>query len=134
MPGYLGGITCLVIILVFLIIPEEPMFKLSDSKYENIRICGPIVGLWFLIFSMPFLISCKNKDTLKKRHSFSNFIFTLMELKKDKNKIKFFLARMLYTDGLVTLFSFGGIYATGVFNFSFNDIIIFGIAINITAA
>ena len=41
---------------------------------------------------------------------------------------------MLYTDGLITLFSFGGIYATGVFNFSFNDIIIFGIAINITAA
>ena len=57
-----------------------------------------------------------------------------MELKKDKNKIKFFIARMLYTDGLITLFSFGGIYATGVFNFSFNDIIIFGIAINITAA
>ena len=41
---------------------------------------------------------------------------------------------MLYTDGLITLFSFGGIYATGLFNFSFNDIILFGIAINITAA
>ena len=41
---------------------------------------------------------------------------------------------MLYTDGLITLFSFGGIYATGTFNFTFNDIIIFGIAINITAA
>ena len=41
---------------------------------------------------------------------------------------------MLYTDGLITLFSFGGIYASGTFNFSFNDIIIFGIAINITAA
>ena len=41
---------------------------------------------------------------------------------------------MLYTDGLITLFSFGGIYATGTFNFDFNDIIIFGIIINITAA
>ena len=41
---------------------------------------------------------------------------------------------MLYTDGLITLFSFGGIYATGTFNFTFNDIIIFGIIINITAA
>ena len=59
--GYLGGITCLAVILVFFIIPEEPIFKLSESKYENIRICGPIVGLWFLIFSIPFLINCKNK-------------------------------------------------------------------------
>ena len=132
--GYLGGITCLALILVFFIIPEEPLFKLSESKYENIRICGPIVGLWFLIFSIPFLINCKNSSSSQQKHSFSKFIATLIELKKDKNKIKFFIARMLYTDGLITLFSFGGIYATGVFNFSFNDIIIFGIAINITAA
>ena len=132
--GYLGGITCLAVILAFFIIPEEPLFKLSESKYENIRICGPIVGLWFLIFSIPFLINCKNNSSSKQKHSFSKFIATLMELKKDKNKINFFIARMLYTDGLITLFSFGGIYATGVFNFSFNDIIIFGIAINITAA
>jgi len=41
---------------------------------------------------------------------------------------------MLYTDGLITLFSFGGIYATGTFGFSFNDIILFGIFINIAAA
>ena len=41
---------------------------------------------------------------------------------------------MLYTDGLITLFSFGGIYATGTFSFSFNDIILFGIVINIAAA
>ena len=40
---------------------------------------------------------------------------------------------MLYTDGLITLFSFE-IYATDTFNFTFNDIILFGIAINITAA
>ena len=70
----------------------------------------------------------------KKEYSFSNFLNNLKLLKKDKNKIKFFIARMLYTDGLITLFSFGGIYATGTFNFSFNDIILFGIVINIAAA
>ena len=41
---------------------------------------------------------------------------------------------MFYTDGLITLFSFGGIYASGVFNFTFNEIIYFGIALNISAA
>ncbi len=131
--GYLGGIFCLILILSLFLIPEKSLFNLNEKEYENIRICGPIVGLWFLIFSAPFLINCKN-NLSKQKHSFSKFISSLKVLKKDKNKIKFFIARMLYTDGLITLFSFGGIYATGTFNFSFNDIIIFGIAINLSAA
>ena len=40
---------------------------------------------------------------------------------------------MIYTDGLNTLFAFGGLYAAGTFNMSFSEIIIFGILINITA-
>ena len=38
-------------------------------------------------------------------------------------KFKYLLARMVYTDGLITLFSFGGIYASTTFGFSFNEII-----------
>ena len=40
---------------------------------------------------------------------------------------------MLYTDGLNTLFAFGGIYAATLFNMGFSEIIIFGIALNIAA-
>ena len=40
---------------------------------------------------------------------------------------------MIYTDGLNTLFAFGGIYAAGSFGFSFTEIIHFGIAINLTS-
>jgi MFS transporter, UMF1 family len=40
---------------------------------------------------------------------------------------------MLYTDGLNTLFAFGGIYAAGTFGMSFQDILVFGILLNITA-
>lgn len=132
--GYLGGIFCLILILTLFLIPEKSIFILNKEEYENIRICGPIVGIWFLIFSAPFLINCKKNELTKKKYSFSNFLKNLKLLKKDKNKIKFFIARMLYTDGLITLFSFGGIYATGTFSFSFNDIILFGIVINIAAA
>ena len=49
------------------------------------------------------------------------------------NKGRFLLARMIYTDGLNTLFAFGGLYAAGTFHMSFSDIIVFGILINITA-
>ena len=58
--GYLGGIFCLIVILTFFLIPEKSLFKLNQEEYENVRICGPIVGFWFLIFSIPFLLNCKN--------------------------------------------------------------------------
>ena len=46
---------------------------------------------------------------------------------------RFLLARMLFADGLVTLFAFGGIYAATVFGFSQTMVLVFGIILNITA-
>ena len=46
---------------------------------------------------------------------------------------RFLLARMAFTDGLVTLFAFGGIYAAKFFAFSQTEVLIFAIALNITA-
>ena len=40
---------------------------------------------------------------------------------------------MIYTDGLNTLFAFGGIYAAGTFGMDFSELIIFGIGMNVTA-
>ena len=52
---------------------------------------------------------------------------------RKSNQGRFLLSRMIYTDGLNTLFAFGGLYAAGTFKMSFSEIIIFGILINITA-
>jgi UMF1 family MFS transporter len=46
---------------------------------------------------------------------------------------RFLLARLFYTDGLNTLFAFGAIYAAGVFGMGFEEILLFGIALNLTA-
>ncbi len=133
--GYLGGIFCLILVLALFLMPDQSLFKLDESEYENIRICGPIVGVWFSIFSLPFLLNCRqNNNLLNKASSIQDFFKKMKEIIKNKNILNFFISRMLYTDGLITLFSFGGIYATGTFDFSFNDIIIFGILINIIAA
>jgi UMF1 family MFS transporter len=45
----------------------------------------------------------------------------------------FLLARMIYTDGLNTLFAFGGIYAAGTFGMELGQVIQFGILLNVTA-
>jgi UMF1 family MFS transporter len=102
--GYLGGLAALVVALVGFVQPEDPWFGLSRVGGFNIRATNLLVAAWFLVFSLPvFLI------------------------------IKFLLARLVYNDGLVTIFAFGGIYAAGTFGFSFTEILIFGIVINIAA-
>jgi UMF1 family MFS transporter len=40
---------------------------------------------------------------------------------------------MLYSDGLLTLFMFGGVYAAGTFDMSQADVLKFGIALNVSA-
>ena len=139
--GYLGGIFCLLLILFLFVLPEENFLQLKKDKFEHIRICGPIVGIWYFFFSLPFLFKYQNKRILIKPLKKSNSLLSSIKVLKNfitspsnKNKVRFFIARMLYTDGLITLFSFGGIYASGIFGFSLIEIIYFGISLNITAA
>ena len=56
---------------------------------------------------------------------------TLGELPKQKSLVTFLLANMIYTDGLVSLFAFGGIYAAGTFGWHTIQIGTFGIMLAI---
>ena len=67
------------------------------------------------------------------RSGLASLVNTLKTIREYKHIVRYLLARMIYTDGLNTLFAFGGIYAAGSFGFSFTEIIQFGIAINLTS-
>jgi len=56
---------------------------------------------------------------------------TLAELPKQKSLATFLLANMIYSDGLVSLFAFGGIYAAGTFGWQTIQIGSFGILLAI---
>jgi UMF1 family MFS transporter len=47
--------------------------------------------------------------------------------------MRFLLARLVYNDGLVTIFAFGGIYAAETFGFTLQEVLMFGIALNLSA-
>ena len=47
--------------------------------------------------------------------------------------VRFLIARMLYSDGLTTLFAFGAIYAAGRFGMDAHDVLLLGISLNVTA-
>ena len=65
------------------------------------------------------------------REGLSGLKRTLGELPKQKSLATFLLANMIYTDGLVSLFAFGGIYAAGTFGWHTIQIGSFGILLAI---
>ena len=46
--------------------------------------------------------------------------------------MRFLIANMIYTDGLIALFAFGGIYAAGTFGWTAVELGVFGILLTIT--
>ena len=137
--GYAGGLTILIIILFFFVQSEKPLFGLNKNDYEHIRICGPLVGLWIIIFSIPLFIFYKDEKKVNIdlifliKKCLKELKHTAKEFKKYSNLLKFLIARMFYIDGINTVFAFGGIYAAGTFGMPFNEVILFGIGTNIAA-
>lgn len=137
--GYMGGLVCLAIILVAFVQAETPLFGLDKSAAEELRITGPFVAVWMIVFALPLFGLTPDKPVSKKpamkavRDGLAALWRTIRDLRDHRDAAWFLAARMLYTDGLNTLFAFGGIYAAGVFGLSFGELIIFGIGMNVTA-
>lgn len=134
--GYAGGLVALIIAL-FGFVEGQPHW-LNIQTYEQVRICGPLVGLWLGLFAIPLFILIPdqpNQITTSEaiKAGLKTFWQTLKNLPQQKNILLFLIARMIYTDGLNTVFAFGGIYAAGTFGMSLTQVIKFGIVLNIAA-
>jgi UMF1 family MFS transporter len=139
--GYIGGLLPMLIAFYFLIDAQHLPFGLSTENYGAIRATNLLVALWFLLFSIPMLLWVK-EDTSKIDKSgeplFSSTIKqlrqTFTEIKQYRQIVRFLIARLIFNDGLVTIFFFGGIFAAAEYGFTTKDLIVFGIYLNITAA
>ncbi|MBL41176.1 MAG: MFS transporter [Rhodospirillaceae bacterium] len=137
--GYAGGILCLVISLVFFVLPDTPPFGLDKTNSEEIRVTALLVAIWFAIFSTPLFLFTKDRKqtTVSYKSAISDGLKSTISTIKNFSKLgevgRFLIARMIYTDGINTVFVMGGIYAAGTFGMDFQEILIFGILINVTA-
>lgn len=135
--GYLGGIVALTIALIVFV--KANLFSLSTETAAQIRISGPFVALWYLLFSLPlfFLMPTQSSRSLPMfqaiRAGCYELFRTFKMLPREKNILLFLIAHMIYADGLNTLFVFGGIYAAGTYGLSFEEVLLFGISMNVTA-
>jgi UMF1 family MFS transporter len=138
--GSAGGLVALILALNVFILNDGVWLGLNSAAAEPIRICGPLVGLWVILFSWPLLVFTPDRMSTgigfmqATRTGLASLANTLRLLHREyRNILIFLLARMLYIDGLITVFAFGGIYAAGVFNMQMAEVIQFGIAMNVAA-
>ena len=137
--GYAGGLVCLGLTLVLLVQAETPIFGLDKENFEHIRATGPMVAIWMAVFAAPFFLWTPDRPdqgisfAAALKRGIATLIDTFRRVREYKQIVRFLIARMMYTEGLNTLFTFGGIYAAGTFGMEFDELILFGIALNVTA-
>jgi UMF1 family MFS transporter len=137
--GYGGGLASLVLALVLLVNADPPPFGLARESYEHVRATSVLAAVWFGLFAIPLFLFTPDRPPTGKsirdavQTGLRSLTTTMRQLLANRAIARFLLAHMFYTNGLNTLFAFGGIYAAGTFQMSFTEVLTFGIALNITA-
>ena len=134
--GYIGGLLALAIALGM-----TQGGWLPSEDHLAARATNLLVVLWFGLFSIPTFLFLRERGVATQvepgtyvREGFRRIGDTFRHLGRYREAAKVLLARLIYNDGLVTVFSLGGIYAGAVFGFSLEEVIFLGIALNVAAA
>ena len=138
--GYIGGLVALALALFGFVQPEVPWFGIPTENGFNHRATTLLVAVWFFVFSLPMLLWVESPAARRHVDAVAGVRGAFLELKRTfrnlgryKQIVRFLVARLVYNDGLVTVFAFGGAYAAGAFGMSFSEVILFGIGLNVAA-
>src|SRR5690606_32488009 len=146
--GYVGGLISLALMLVLFVAGTDsgrtlaglsPAFGLDPATGEGDRASGPFSALWYLVFVLPLFLFTPDVPKLAPvggaiSSGLKTLRATVVKARAHRNVWLYLLAHMVYADGLVGLFAFGGIYATGIFGWTTTEIGAFGILLTITGA
>lgn len=135
--GYIGGLLAMVLALVAFVRPETPWFGISTADGFQYRATNLLVAAWFFVFSIPMLLFVRERTErtacLDVRGALADLGHTFRALGAYREVMKFLAARLVYNDGLVTIFAFGAIYAKVRFDMPMSEVVQFGIALNVAA-
>lgn len=130
--GYAGGVCSLLIALLF-IVP-------ANATDNQVRLTFVFCALWYALFALPIFFFVPSEKTTSKlsfaqtvSSAFHELGDTFRHVRSHSNIFRFLIGRMLYMDALITLFAFGGIYASSVYGMTPHEVLLFGIGLNVTA-
>ena len=136
--GYAGGVVSM-LLCYLLFVQRDAWIALDRGDSAHVRATALLVAVWFLVFSLPMFLF--TPDTVGKRKPIARAIpdglrqllHSIREARRYRFLVQFLIARLLYVDGLATLFAFGGVYAATTFNMTEQEVLLFGLSLNLTA-
>ena len=138
--GYVGGLLALFACLVLFVSPDPSLFGLDKAAQEHIRITSPFIALWFAIFALPLFLFTPDQPRTAMgmgtavRKGLNQLFNTLRNARQQPNLFRFLIAHLFYRDALNTIFLMGGLFAGAVYGLSFDQLLVFGIILNVTSA
>ncbi len=146
--GYVGGLIALIVMLTMFqesavtgrtMIGIEPILGLDPAMREGTRAVGPLTAIWFAVFMIPFFLFVRDPKPAKApkgalREGLAGLARTIRGLPKQPSLFAYLGSSMFYRDGLNGMYTFGGIYASGVLGWSITEIGIFAIIAIISGA
>ncbi|MEP3783231.1 MFS transporter [Ascidiaceihabitans sp.] len=139
--GYVGGVVSLLVMLGLFQATEtgntmlglKPLFGLDPLTKADTRIVGPMTAIWFAVFMIPFFLYTRDDPTAVPETKVSvmdgirELGTTLASLPSRPSLFAYLGSSMFYRDALNGLYTFGGIYAQGVLDWSITQVGVFGI-------
>ena len=107
-------------------------------KYRALAL---VVAVWFGVWSIPTFIAVPEiapTTDIPRVGFFASYKVLINDVrslfKADRHSVWFLLASALYRDGLVAIFSLGGVLAVSVYGLTSAEVVMFGVAANVVAA
>ncbi len=139
--GYLGGLLALIIMLGFFaesaatgktFLGLAPALGLDAGAREGTRFVGPLTAIWYALFMVPFFLWVRDPAPRKAPRgavpaALRDVGRTVRGLPRTPSLFAYLGSSMFYRDALNGMYTFGGIYAAGVLNWTVVDTGVFGI-------
>lgn len=134
--GYVGGLLCLLACKPWL---DQSLDKAAGiAAYQNSFL---LVAAWFLIFSLPAFLWLRESTPQGELQGWWPYAVTgfqrvrqsLTHVRSYRETAKFVVASLLFTDGITTVITFAGIYATTTIGFTNQEMILLFLLLNIVA-
>ena len=127
--GYVGG--GLLLAANLLMIQHPAWFHLPETNHIPVRASIASVGIWWCVFTIPFLLWVHEKKAPGKSaarwfdiaQGCRNVIRTFHEIRRYKEIFKFLIAFLIYNDGIETVILMASIFGVKELGFSQADMI-----------
>ncbi len=139
----MGNAAGMVFLVTIAVLGDNPPFGMTADDVS--RLAAPAVGVWLLLFIPLFFLLMP--DVFKEGQTWSKAVddfrnpenrvdpvqWITSRFKTYPNVMRYLVGRMIYADGVAAMLTIGGVYITGVLEWTTRELAVYGIIASLTA-